>query len=122
MIELYHFTCDHGRAGITLSGVLLPNIHPFMKHLGPLIWLTDLAAPPSPESVGLTSQWVSCDRLQYRYSVHTHAAIAWADIRTRAAKDVVATLEEFGQPEHWWVVRRLLTASEFTFDENYTRK
>ncbi len=118
---LYHFTCDHGHTGIARTWRILPNVHPFMKHLGPLIWLTDLAEPPSPESVGLTSQWTTCNRLKYRYSVHTRAAVPWADIRTRAAADVVATLEEFGQPEHWWVVRRPLTASEFTFDESWPK-
>src|SRR5258707_1733633 len=122
MIELYHFTCNHGHVGIKRSRVLLPNAHPFMKHLGPLIWLTDFAEPPTPESVGLQSTWISCDRLAYRYSVHTRAAVPWADIRTRAAADVVADLEAFGQPEHWYVVRRPLTASEFSFDDTYTRK
>lgn len=113
-IPLYHFTCDHGRLGIARTRMILPNAHPFMRHLGPLI-------PPTPESVGLQSQWVSCDRLMYRYIVRTRAAVPWAEIRIRAAKEVVATLEEFGQPEHWWVVKRPLTASEFTFDESYTR-
>src|SRR5260370_37766014 len=116
MIELYHFTCNHGHVGIKRSGVLLPNMHPFMKHLGPLIWLTDLAEPPSPESVGLTSQWTTCDRLKDRYIVRTRAAIPWSEIRTRAPGEAVATLESYGQPEHWWVVRRPLTSSERSFD------
>jgi hypothetical protein len=117
--DLYHFTCKHGHAGITRTGVLLPNVHPFMLHLGPLIWLTDLAEPPTPESIGLTSAWTSCDRLAYRYSVRTHAAVHWFDLRARVSTAIVATLEEFGQPEHWWVVRRPLTQSEFSFDESW---
>lgn len=121
-LTLYHFTCEHGYKGISLTRILLPNVHPFMRGLGPLLWLTDFAEPPTPESIGLQSMYLKCDRLQYRYSVHTKAAIAWADIRTRASKDVVATLESYGQPEHWYVVRRPLSASEFTFDESYTRK
>ena len=122
MIELYHFTCNHGHVGIKRSGVLLPNAHPFMLHLGPLIWLTDFAEPPTPESVGLQSTIISCDRLAYRYSVRTKAAVPWSEVRTLARADVVATLESYGQPEHWWVVRRPLTASEFSFDESYMRK
>lgn len=119
ILELYHFTCDHGYTGITRTGVLLPNSHPFMPHLGPLLWLTDLAEPPSKESVGLTSAWTTCDRLKYRYLVRTRAAIPWSEIRTKVARDVVATLESFGQPLHWWVARRPLTHSEFTFDESW---
>lgn len=122
MLELYHFTCNHGYVGIKHSGVLLPNIHPYMRNLGPLLWLTDFAEPPSKESVGLTSAWTTCDRLMYRYSVRTHAAVPWAEVRTRAPAQAVETLESYTMPEHWWVVRRLLTASEFTFDESYTRK
>ncbi len=120
--DLYHFTCHHGHAGISRTGVLIPNIHPLMRGLGPLLWLTDLASPETRESVGLTSRLTTCDRLAYRYSVHCRAAIHWFEIHGRAPKDVVADLESSGgQPEHWWVVRRMLTASEFSFDEKWRR-
>jgi len=119
---LYHFTCEHGHKGIALTRILLPNMHPFMKNLGPLLWLTDFAEPPTPESVGLQSSWTTCDRLQYRYIVRTQAAVPWAEVRAKARADVVATFEAGRMPEHWWVVRRILTSSEFTFDESYTRK
>ncbi len=119
---LYHFTCDHGHTGIARTWRILPNAHPFMRNLGPLIWLTDFAEPPTPESVGLQSMWLSYDRLMYRYIVRTRAAIPWSEIRTRAPGEAVATLESYGQPEHWWVVRRPLTSSEFSFDDSYTRK
>lgn len=122
MPDLYHFTCDHGRVGIARTGVLLPNVHPFMPYLGPLLWLTDFAEPPTRESVGLTSNWTSCDRLAYRYIVRCKAAVPWFRIRTRVKGDVVATLESFGQPEHWWVVRRPLIPSEFSFDESWIRR
>ena len=112
---LYHFTCSHGFAGIRQTCELRPNIHPFMHHLGPLLWLTDLSEPDA-ESVGLTSEWQSCDRRAYRYIVHTRAAIPWRDVRGRAPRDVVAALEAYGAPDHWWVVRRPLTASEFALD------
>lgn len=115
---LYHFTCDHGRDGIAQTGILLPRIHPFMPHLGPLLWLTDVAVP-TPEAVGLTSRSLTCDRLSYRYCVRTSAALPWSQIRARANADVVATLESYGHPEHWWVARRPLTASEFSFDPTW---
>ena len=117
--DLYHFTCSHGHTGIARTGTLLPHAHPFMPYLGPLLWLTDLADPPSKESVGLTSSWTSCDRLAYRYNVQCRAAIPWSEVRKKAAGDVVAMLESFGQPEHWWIVRRPLTASEFSFDDSW---
>lgn len=116
---LYHFTCAHGHEGISKTGILLPNLHPFMRNLGPLLWLTDLAEPPTPESVGLQSAWLTCDRMAYRYIVRCKAAVHWRDIRERAPRDVVATLESFGQPEHWYVVRRPVLASEFSFDESW---
>ena len=118
---LYHFTCDHGHVGIERTNMLLPNIHPFMKSLGPLLWLTDLAEPPTKESVGLTSRLSNCDRMAYRYIVRCKAAIHWFEVRNRAPKEVVASLESYGQPEHWWVVRRPLTASEFSFDDGWRR-
>ena len=115
---LYHFTCEHGFAGISETGLLRPNVHPFMRHLGPLLWLTDLPAP-SADSVGLTSERLACDRLAYRYIVHTRAAIRWSDLRDRAPRALVEVLESYSAPSHWWVVRRPLLASEFALDGTY---
>lgn len=112
---LYHFTCEHGKSGISKTGVLIPNMHPFMRSLGPLLWLTD-EAEPTRESAGLTSSWITCDRMAYRYIVQSKAAIRWLAIRGRAPKEVVKTLESFGKPESWWIARRPLLASEFSFD------
>jgi hypothetical protein len=114
--QLYHFTCAHGFAGISTSSALKPYTHPLMRHLGPLLWLTDLEAP-SAEDVGLTSTLLSCDRLAYRYRVHSRAAVPWSALRGRAPRTLLAVLESYGEPSHWWVVRRLLTASEFTLDQ-----
>ncbi len=120
ILDLYHFTCDHGHTGIVRTGILLPHIHPFMRNLGPLLWLTDFAEPPDKESVGLTASWTTCDRLKYRYCVQTKAALPWSELRRNVSPDMVVTLESFGQPEHWWVVRRPLTASEFSFDDSWS--
>lgn len=113
--ELYHFTCAHGFAGISRTGVLRPQSHPLMRHLGPLLWLTDLMEP-SAESVGLTASLTTCDRLAYRYHVQTRAAMRWRDLRGRVPCAVVDMLEAHGEPVHWWVARRPLTASEFRLD------
>jgi hypothetical protein len=116
---LYHFTCGHGYSGIEESHRLRPNLHPFMPSLGPLLWLTDLAMPETPESVGLQSTWITCNRMTYRYIVRTGAARHWFEVRGRAPKDVVVSLEAYGQPNHWWVARRPLTPSEFTYDPTW---
>lgn len=113
--QLYHFTCSHGFEAIGASGILRPNVHPLMAHLGPLLWLTDLAEP-SRDSVGLTSDYLTCDRMAYRYSVHTRAALGWADLRERVSPAVVKIMESYSDPAHWWVVRRPLTPSEFALD------
>ena len=118
---LYHFTCGHGHAGIEKTHALRPNIHPFMRGLGPLLWLTDLADPPTPESMGLQSTWIACNRMAHRYIVQCKAAIHWRDIRERAPKDIVADLESFGQPERWWIVRRPVLASEFALDATWRK-
>jgi hypothetical protein len=115
---LYHYTCAHGFAGISETGILLPGVHPLMRHLGPLLWLTDLPAP-SEESVGLTSERLTCDRMTYRYIVHTHAAVRWYDLNWRVSRALVDVLEAYGEPAHWWVVRRPLLASEFALDGTY---
>ena len=115
-VTLYHFTCAHGFAGISETGILRPNVHPLMRHLGPLLWLTDLPTP-SADSVGLTSErLLTCDRLAYRYIIHTRAAVRWVDIRERVSPALVTVLESYGEPDHWWVVRRPLLASEFALD------
>lgn len=115
-LTLYHYTCEHGHAAIAASQRLLPHTHPFMPVCGPLLWLTDIAEPPSRESLGLTSRFIACDRMAYRYIVQTSAARRWVDIRTRAPAEVLATLEAYGDPEHWWVARRPLLPSEFYLD------
>lgn len=117
---LYHFTCgDHGWLGITRDQQIRPYRHPFMKHLGPLLWLTDLAEPSSPEDIGLTSTMLSCDRTEHRFTVTTRAAMPWTSVRDHVQADVIEALETFGYPERWWVVRRPLTTSEFTYDKQY---
>lgn len=115
---LYHFTCSHGYAGISASQELRPNTHPFMPNLGPLLWLTDLAEP-TREALNLTTTFTLCDRMTYRYIVQTRGTHRWMDIRKMVPRNVLETLERYGEPEHWWVVRRVLTSSEFAFDASW---
>lgn len=115
---LYHFTCEHGYEGISKTGIVVPRIHPFMRHLGPLLWLTDLEAPTA-DAVGLTSERLTCNRLHYSYRVRTRAAVQWSEVRGRVSPALVVALEAYGEPSHWRVVRRSLTPSEFALDEVY---
>ncbi len=117
-LTLYHFTCEHGHTGISKTGVLLPNRHPFAPGVGPLLWLTDLA-DPTPEAVGLTSEWQPCNRLAHRYRVCSKAAKSWTLIRPRFPLRVVEDMESFGTPEHWWVIQRPVLASEFSYDATW---
>lgn len=121
-LDLYHYTCaDHGLPGITRHGLIAPNTHPLMAGLGKLIWLTDVADVEQPEQIGLTSSYLACDRLAYRFIVTTRAAVPWSALRPRVNPEVVTALEAFAQPEHWYVVRRPLTPSEFMLDTSYER-
>jgi len=115
---LYHFTCEHGHAGIRATRLLRPHTHPLMSSLGPLLWLVE-TPEPSRVSAGLTSSHLSCVRMAYRYIVKTKAAVRWTAIRARAPAEVVAILESYGKPETWWVARRVLLASEFALDETW---
>jgi hypothetical protein len=107
---LYHYTCaEHGAVGIERDGIIKPNRHPWLRDLGPLVWLTDLdhayAAP-----LGLTRYLVSCDRTAIRYPVFSSDIadlVFWPHLsgvaRDRAA---VARLEAPpAWPSRWWVAR-----------------
>lgn len=121
---LYHFTCsDHGYPGI-MGDTIRPTLHPLMPHLGPLLWLTDLANPPTADSIGFGSGLLDCDRLAHRFlvSLRPGVAKAWTTLRSRVDDDVVKILDSYGQPEHWFVVRRPLLVSEWTYDTDYSSK
>jgi hypothetical protein len=111
---LYHFTCDHGHAGITTTRRLLNlasqargrtiHVPPWMMNV---VWLTDLAAPDAL-GLGLTSRTLSCDRTRYRWTVvspRDPLIVPWAEFRDRTAPDRWEELEsaEGAAPGHWWV-------------------
>lgn len=101
--RLWHFTCDHGHDAIGTRGLLQPNQHPMMPDLRPVVWLT---SDPSPdrEAVGLSSSFISCDRMAYRYRVvPPYDAHAWEDVSMLAPDAVRRDLERFGDPGSWWL-------------------
>ena len=104
VIDLWHFTCGHGRRALGKRGLLVaPLAHPLLG--ARLIWLTT-EATPDREKTGLTMRFQTCDRMAYRYRVlQPERCIPWlgSPFRTAAAPAVIEDLESFGDPEHWWV-------------------
>lgn len=103
---LYHYTCDHGRKGIGLSGF----IEPVDGLVGPLVWLTDMVQPDR-HALGLTSHMLACDRLAYRYELpHGLEVEHWPTslVRARAPELAVMMLESVAgvDPRRWFVTRR----------------
>lgn len=117
-MKLFHYTCDHGRAGIGERGVLKPT-RTFWG--GPAVcWLTDMD-PPDRDGLGLTSHTLSCDRLQYRYVVADSAGCErWltSRIRAHAPLHAVLMLEAIDgvKPDRWWISTVGLRA---TLDNGY---
>lgn len=106
MSALYHFTCGHGMVGIERDGYLRPIRHPFLPILGPVVWLTDLERFDRPEVVGLTSSNLDCDRTEFRYRVERSDVPTlrwWSFVAPSCDPGVVADLERFGWPTHWWL-------------------
>ena len=100
---LFHFTCDHGEMGILASGGLIkPN-----EFTG-LIWLTDMPRA-NPDALGLTRDWIKCDRTQHRFTVtDVDRVIWWPEFRralSPAARAWGETLEMApnARPVHWYV-------------------
>ncbi|MGW5741549.1 hypothetical protein [Amycolatopsis sp. NPDC003861] len=99
----YHYTCEHRARGIEQSGVLRLNRHPLLG--ARLVWLTDLAMPDR-WALGLTSNWITCDRTLIRVSVQSTATIVswrgWALVH-KVPRALIDVLEENTRPERWWV-------------------
>lgn len=109
---LWHFTCAHHAPAILAVGTLAPNRHPFMPRLAPMVWLTEDPAPTA-DDVGLTaSEFVSCNRREFRFRViDTRTCERWSTVvdlirctdPDALDPNVVADLERYGRPETWWV-------------------
>jgi len=100
---LWHFTCEHGAAGIGRRGTLKPHAAPHMPELGAIVWLTDNSSPTSRYDLGLTSRLLRCDRMAYRYRVSAPDAIPWAGVSHRLPVQLCADLESLADPSTWWV-------------------
>lgn len=103
---LYHYTCVHGGAGIDQDRVILPRRHPLFGAV--LVWLTDLY-PADRYALGLTSNWIKCDRTRVRCTVAPDANAdpivpwGWWAHHHRIPRPVRDLLEDRALPAHWWV-------------------
>lgn len=116
MKTLYHFTCDHGHAGIQASGGLVippasrnPAAVARVESLMPpqmlgITWWTDLELPDR-YVLGLTSDTLPCDRTTHRYrATGTVVAIPflmWLRVQNHTVRRWCDILP--GYPMHWWV-------------------
>lgn len=115
---LWHYTCDHGRAGIGDVGVLRSSADlsaksaavaardPAMRDLLSWCWLTDLDTPMR-DALGLTSHLSKCDRTAHRYQVLDGRAgiIRWTEARRYFDAELRDELESApgAMPMHWFV-------------------
>lgn len=119
MKDLYHYTCQHGRDTLGDTAVLLPpreihnahggpqRLHGVYAELDGLVWMTDLDCPVR-EGLGLTSNFVTCDRSEFRYRVVDPAPVTrWVAVRRGLNRTLVQLLEGApgAMPMHWWVSR-----------------
>ena len=105
-MRLFHFTCEHGHQALGNRGFLVPQIeHPYL-HIK-VSWLTTEETPDRTRT-GLGMTFTRCDRMQYRYVVSGLAVELcrpWPTSPERAGAQATAVwmLEEYGDPEHWWI-------------------
>ena len=101
--KMYHFTCGHGARKIGRYGILAPRPHPIIGQR--LVWFTDLPEP-TRDQVGLTSTFLTCDRMSYRYhATDLETIVPWTTSpgRRDTHPEVVRAMEAFGEPEHWFI-------------------
>lgn len=116
---LYHYTCEHGAAGIDASGELRPNAHPWLSaQYGKVVWLTDVGDTVlAGVATGMFPPvMLRCDRLAVRYTVFAddvRGLVHWPDIRDRFDPDAVASLEAGALPSRWWLTRRPIRLRDF---------
>lgn len=103
--RLYHYTCDHAVAGIRADRFVKPNMHPLLKGIA-LAWFTDLDAPDR-DGLGLTSNYITCDRTTHRFTVADSAPIRWWPnaVRELDLQGYRRALEiaPGAWPAHWYV-------------------
>lgn len=112
---LYHYTCDHGRAGLGDEGTLLSTRDlvdadrlrrlPLWAQINAgFVWLTDLETPVRL-ALGLTSDSLGCDRTLHRYRVVDPSVAAHYPDVSRELPRGIRDLAFYrgAMPMHWWL-------------------
>jgi hypothetical protein len=105
MAELYHYTCEHGSAGIQADGLIVPQPQP-PDGERKIVWLTDLEAP-NRAALGLTSLVLQCDRMERRFVVpEPESVYRYVDVRRawwpREWRELLESADG-AMPMHWYV-------------------
>lgn len=105
---LWHYTCDHNAASIVATGALVPNRHPLLPNVAPLVWMTD-----DPDAgrwdLGLTGVMLDCDRMAHRFRVvDSSTCQRWTDLVSAAPHGVLSDggrylLEHGREFTSWWI-------------------
>lgn len=98
----YHFTCSHSVPHILAEGVVRPSGHGSL--VGRFAWFTDLPVCER-QVLGLTSQILSCDRMEHRFTVDPGPIRPWMSERLGLPWHLVEQLESAPgvMPRHWYV-------------------
>ena len=116
-MTLYHYTCEHGHAALSRAPLLLPSrvhspraadrIPRDLAWMLDVVWMTDLDEP-MPESTGLTSRGIVCDRTAHRWRVvdeqNVELWVRW--LRAHRVQPAVVEALHSGPhalPMHWYV-------------------
>ena len=103
-MSLYHYTCDHGRAGIMRDGWVKPGADG-------LVWLTDLLDVRRHErtrkALGLTSYSLACDRFEHVFAVDPSNAMPYREAIDRGivsrARSMSLLRLPHARPSNWYI-------------------
>lgn len=135
--RLWHYCCDHSVEGIIKDDTIKPHPGGHQEKASllstwnvvalPVIWLTDIDVMTVWEAdmigLGRNTEFVTCNRVQYRFRVSSTQGEWWPDWADRAVKEdrLNATYRELleldRQPEHWWVSEKPIRSPHL--DERY---
>jgi hypothetical protein len=100
---LFHYTCAHCRPKIMEDGgVIRPGVDG-------LVWLTDMPIP-NRDALGLTRNFITCDRTEFRFAVLAVEGVRWwPEFRRGHPEPQWLTWAEWLEnapdvrPAHWYV-------------------
>ena len=108
MAVLWHYTCAHVAARVARRGMLVPNRQLVLPGVPRLLWLTPADGPTFREALGLTSHYIRCDRMAFRYVVREHDARPFLDYARDRGWSDREWRAELGQgaadPALWYVL------------------